>query len=58
MKDENKDFQQTSNRRIAPGRFRVLSLKITDRLIIKKKQIDYSEFLYMILICLFSRSMA
>ena len=32
-------------------------LKITDRLIIKKKQTDYSKFPCMTLICLFSRSM-
>ena len=31
--------------------------KITDRLIIKKKQTDFSKFPCMTLICLFSRSM-
>ena len=58
MKDENKDFQQTSNRRIAPGRFpgENSSHQFYDPetsrfiaedyrpLIIKKKQTDYSKF--------------
>ena len=72
MKDENKDFQQDVKSKNCSGKVsrrkqqssvsmilkhHDLSLKITDRLIIKKKQTDYSKFPCMTLICLFSRSM-